>query len=440
MGYEPAGCAQPFRFLCMNRLIHLIEPDERDRYRIAGQIGVYGYAVNAFASTAEASAASKMDPPAVVIMPLPGDDSADLEYILQIQEGRDSFLPFLFVVDSDTMAKRLNAVRLGGRGFFLRPLDMEDLVDSLDRLTDVRPPDPYRVLVAEPDPALAQDLAAVLESAGMAVRTVSAADHVLDAAAELRPELLLVDMYFPNVLGMELASLIRQDPRFGRVPIVFHAADNHARRQVAALRRGGDGFLQRPVAPGHLVLSVSSRIERFRAVDAITGKDSLTGLPNHTTMQAKLEKMIAAARHHQGRFALVIVDIDKFKKVNDTYGHAAGDRVIKSLGRLLRQRMDSSDFLGRHAGEEFAAVIRTTDPMTTARVFNEIRIDFSHIVHTQENREFFASISCGVAPFPRYASAGALVDAAERAVRVSKDKGGNRVVIYRPKEGTPNDA
>lgn len=424
----------------MNRLIYLIEPGESDRYRIAGQIGVYGYAVNAFPSAAEAAAAAKHDPPAVVIMPLPGEGSTDTEHILQIQEGRDSFLPFLFLSESDTMAKRLNAVRLGGRGFFLRPLDMEELVDALDKLTDVRPPDPYRVLVAEPDAALAAEFAAVLEGAGMAVRTVTEADQVLDAAGELRPELLLVDMYFPNVLGMELASLIRQDPRFGRVPIVFHAPDNHAKRQVAALRRGGDGFLQRPVTPGHLVLSVSSRIERFRAVDAITGKDSLTGLPNHTTMQAKLEKMIAAARHHHGRFSLVIIDIDRFKKVNDTYGHAAGDRVIKSLGRLLRQRLDSSDFLGKHAGEEFAAVIRTTDPMTTARVFNEIRIDFSHIVQTHEAREFFATVSCGVAPFPRYASSAALVEAAERAIRISKERGGNKVVIYRPREGRTHGA
>jgi CheY-like chemotaxis protein len=150
--------------------------------------------------------------------------------------------------------------------------------------------------------------------------------------------------------GFELATVIRQQEEFVGISIVFLSAESNIGRQLFALRLGGDDFLIKPIEPDHLVSVVTSRVERSRVLRSFMVRDSLTGLLNHTAIKEQLEIQLARTRRLNGKLSFAMLDIDHFKTVNDTYGHSVGDRVLKSLSRLLQQRLRETDIVGRAGG------------------------------------------------------------------------------------------
>jgi diguanylate cyclase (GGDEF)-like protein len=122
-----------------------------------------------------------------------------------------------------------------------------------------------------------------------------------------------------------------------------------------------------------------------------------------------------------------MIDLDHFKLVNDEFGHMIGDHVLKTLSRLLIERLRKTDVLGRYGGEEFGIVLFNTDLENTLRVMNEIRESFSRI-RFRKGKDFFVTFSCGVADFPRFSTAELLMEAADKALYGAKHVGRNQVV------------
>ena len=212
------------------------------------------------------------------------------------------------------------------------------------------------------------------------------------------------------------------------IPIVFLSAETDPIKQMAAMSRGGDDFLTKPIEPDHLIAAVTSRAQRSRVLRSLMVRDSLTGLLNHTATKEHLDIEMSRAQRNNTQLSFAMIDIDRFKSVNDTYGHAAGDRVIKSLARLLLQRLRKTDIVGRYGGEEFAAILVDTDGPTAMNVLNEIRAHFAQIRHQGEEKPFSVTFSCGLAASPPWIDADALADAADKALYEAKRSGRNQVV------------
>jgi diguanylate cyclase (GGDEF)-like protein len=263
----------------------------------------------------------------------------------------------------------------------------------------------------------------------MAVKVVNNPMKVMESLREFSPDLILMDIYMPECNGMELAGVVRQLEAFVSIPIVYLSAEKDMDKQLSAMSLGGDDFLTKPIKPEHLVSSVTSRIQRSRLLRSFMVRDSLTGLLNHTAIKDQLEREVGRAKREKMPLTYAMVDIDHFKQVNDTYGHPVGDRVIKSLSRLLKQRLRETDVVGRYGGEEFAVIMSNTDSHAAFKVMDELREAFSRLKHLVEGNEFSATFSCGIADVALFGDAIKLGDSADKALYEAKHAGRNRVVL-----------
>ena len=159
--------------------------------------------------------------------------------------------------------------------------------------------------------------------------------------------------------------------------------------------------------------------------------DGLTGLFNHRYFQERLSERIDEARRHPTRHSLVLVDIDHFKKVNDSYGHPIGDKVLKVMSRLLKENVRTIDLAARYGGEEFVLVLANTRLEGAKKLADRIRKQASKLKFDADGKTFKVTISMGVATFPDDArNKQALIEHSDQALYHAKENGRNRVVCY----------
>jgi diguanylate cyclase (GGDEF)-like protein len=156
-------------------------------------------------------------------------------------------------------------------------------------------------------------------------------------------------------------------------------------------------------------------------------RDSLTGLLNHTNYKERLRVELARARRTNRVLSVGLIDLDHFKNVNDSFGHPAGDRVIKNLSRLLKQRLRGADVIGRYGGEEFALALPDTPIEAAVVVLNNIRESFGAIEQRAGDTIFHCTFSAGLAQSPPVMDAESLIQAADEALYRSKHGGRNQV-------------
>lgn len=173
--------------------------------------------------------------------------------------------PCVFLSSHSDWDSRLAAVRANGAAYLTKPLDISKLVDQLDGLTQRKPPEPYRVLVMDDALELAQHYSLILRQAGMYAETLTEPANILQKLESFKPELILLDFYFPGITGLEIAQVLRQHPVYFALPIIFLSTETDRDIQLKTLQQG-DNFLEKPILNHHLVSAVKSRIERSRVL------------------------------------------------------------------------------------------------------------------------------------------------------------------------------
>jgi diguanylate cyclase (GGDEF)-like protein len=400
---------------------------------LASQLQHFGFAVIVFASAAALCAHIAKVPPAAVIIELdsgekiPNSAQNGAAEIAHIRALAGRAVPTIIVSSVGSFPARLNAVRAGADGYFPLPVDVVALSHRLDALTSRAIDLPYRILTIDDDEVGAEFYATILRGAGMEVKTLTDPTDMLRLLGEYRPELILMDVYMPDYSGIELAQIIRQDNTYLDVPIVFLSSEHDQAKQLAAIQSGADDFLVKPIEPAHLVSAISHRAKRYRALRGLIMRDSLTGLYNHSAIKEHLMRELARAQRARLPLSLALIDLDFFKRVNDTYGHMVGDQVLRALSRLLQQWMRRSDIVGRYGGEEFVVILPGTSAEDSIGVLDNVRDAFSKVRHHAEDKEFNVTFSVGVADLGVASDADALFKAADDALYRAKNGGRNKV-------------
>ena len=289
-----------------------------------------------------------------------------------------------------------------------------------------------RVLIVEDSRTAIAVITSSLEERDINTLAITDPGDLLEVLKSYQPDLILMDMNMPRFNGVEATRVLRQIARYKTIPIVYLSGDSEIRMQVEALRLGGDQFLIKPVNPVLLAAIVQNKIERFNETQRSSTVDGLTGLLNHAASKNQLNSILENIRLNKKGLitvSVIMIDIDHFKSVNDTYGHPAGDEVIRHMAWLLRGRLRSQDMIGRYGGEEFLIALPDVDSKEALIIIDRIREAFSKLPHLHDNGTLLASFSAGIATYNEGDTGHSLIGAADNALLEAKKQGRNRVEL-----------
>ncbi|MHA7878472.1 MAG: GGDEF domain-containing response regulator [Saccharospirillum sp.] len=396
---------------------------------LAEQLNFFGIPVQVISDREELQQAVLHRIPAAMIVNVRFDGDG-IAAVKAAQKALSKASPVLFQSETEPdIHERLAATRAQGLHFHVGQPDVGLLVKQLSALYTMRPENPYRVLVVDDSKAQSTYAERVLNQAGMITYAINDPLSILEALQQFQPDAILMDMYMPGCTGIELARVLRQQPRYDTLPILYLSAEQDVEKQLDALGQGGDDFLTKPVPRDVLITTVRNRCLRYRGLKQQMIRDSLTGLLDHINTLDALQREVSLAESSAQPLTFAMIDIDRFKAVNDTYGHAVGDSVIRSLALYLRQRFRISDHIGRYGGEEFAIILPNTRLDIAETLLREVATGFARIHHETGRQPINVTFSVGLAQWQPGQQSADISQAADRALYQAKDHGRNRVCV-----------
>jgi diguanylate cyclase (GGDEF)-like protein len=321
----------------------------------------------------------------IVDLVLPDGSGYDVvEALREMPKGSDTGA--IVISAHDAFVDKLRAIRVGADAFEGKPLDIEALVRRLRLLRDRKFRMPERILTVEDDPIQAVIVRRILQNAGYEVAVCDDPSRFDEMLTAFTPDLLLMDVGLPGgVSGFDLVRYVRQNDRFGTLPVIFVTSEDQPEAIIRGVRSGGDDHLVKPVDAGRLLSSVGSRLERARTMRSMTERDALTGLLTRAAFQSRASFLAEGT--------LILIDVDRFKDVNDTHGHAAGDRVLSALGTLLRRGLRQTDLAARLGGDELVLLVEHAGVEEAVQLATRLLDEFSSVDHGG----FQVTFSAGVA-------------------------------------------
>ena len=299
-----------------------------------------------------------------------------------------------------------------------------------------------RILVVDDHEDNIELLRARLEARGFEVESAADGLEALDRVRERAPDLILLDVMMPKLDGIEVARRIKADASLPFIPIIMQTALETTEDKVEGLDAGADDYITKPLDFAELHARVKSLLrikalqeELARANESLrrmSQTDGLTGVDNRRHIEERLTEMFDHAARLNEPLAVVMCDVDHFKSVNDTYGHQAGDAVLRQLAEVLRQTAREIDRVGRYGGEEFVVVLPGAGLDDAVAFAERVRRAVAEREFDYEGGTVRRTLSAGVAawPNPEMRHQEALVKAADEALYVAKERGRNRVVAY----------
>ena len=375
-------------------------------------------------------------------------------------------LPVIMVTALDQPSDRLRGLEAGADDFLTKPMDEVALiarVRSLARLKVVL--DELRTRAAAsanlgiPDPVLAamredagrSNILLIEDRASAATTIKSALDaqhtveiesdpqEALFKGAEGNYDLLIVSLGLQGHDGLRLCSQFRSLERTRQIPILIIAEPEDRVRILRGLDLGINDYLLRPIDRNELMARTRTQLRRKRYADRLRDNvqatiemavvDTLTGLSNRRFFDTNFPVLVEQAARKGRPLTLMMVDIDHFKKVNDTHGHDAGDQILKAFAARVRRVIRSSDLICRVGGEEFAVIMPETDLEIAAKVAERVRgvVERDLFTHAPERPAIRVTSSIGIAERGSANNPEALLRSADMALYESKGAGRNRV-------------
>jgi two-component system, cell cycle response regulator len=256
------------------------------------------------------------------------------------------------------------------------------------------------------------------------------------------PDLVLADLAMPRLGGMGLLEVLQSDPRTREVPVIFLSGQSDPRTVVDCFSHGAADFIAKPGRPDELrvrLVHAWTQARRVARLESLARTDALTGLHNFRAMQSKLDEEFARAARYAEPLAVLLVDLDNLKTLNDQFGHEAGNAALRAMGDVFREELREVDFAARYGGDEFVALLPHQTAAEATVVAERLRVRLASRPWPWPQP---LTLSVGIAAMEGSAHVqdpASLIAAADGALYRSKHKGRNRVEVAGASDGLGTD-
>ncbi len=292
------------------------------------------------------------------------------------------------------------------------------------------------VLVVDDEPVNIEVMAETLDIEFDVICAASGTE-ALSLAADAQPDLIFLDVIMPGVDGYEVCGRLKADPRTSAIPVIFVTALEGLEDEERGLRIGAIDYVTKPIRPPIVRARARNQVELKRARDqlaTLARVDGLTGLANRRAFDTALERECLRHLRQKAPMALLLADIDHFKRYNDAYGHVRGDHCLRRVAAVLREATNRpADLTARYGGEEFACVLPDTPAQGARAVAERLRHEVLRLAIPHAGSPAAAQVTVSIggvaARGARLADPAALVEGADRQLYLAKAHGRNRVLV-----------
>ncbi|BDU70239.1 diguanylate cyclase response regulator [Geothrix oryzae] len=301
-----------------------------------------------------------------------------------------------------------------------------------------------RILIVDDNTMIRSEIKAVLMKDGGFSHFMEAADGLtaFKTIMETPPDLVLCDLVMPGFDGLKFLGLKASRKELAQIPVIILTAEDDLDRKAEILERGASDYVTKPFHEKELLarVRIHTKLKLLQdelremnvQLEALSVTDVLTGLANRRRLMTRLEEEVQRARRYKTPLSVVMIDIDHFKQVNDSYGHAMGDEVLRNIGAMLKASLRTTDLAARYGGEELTLVLPHTDIPAALQVAENLRQKFSEMDHTLDGVTIRKTASMGLAARNgqgEMPDAEDLLKHADEALYRAKQGGRNRVEV-----------
>ncbi|WP_291270618.1 diguanylate cyclase [Geothrix sp.] len=301
-----------------------------------------------------------------------------------------------------------------------------------------------RILIVDDNTMIRSEIKAVLMKDGGFSHFMEAADGLtaFKTIMETPPDLVLCDLVMPGFDGLKFLGLKASRKELAQIPVIILTAEDDLDRKAEILERGASDYVTKPFHEKELLarVRIHTKLKLLQdelremnvQLEALSVTDVLTGLANRRRLMTRLEEEVQRARRYKTPLSVVMIDIDHFKQVNDSYGHAMGDEVLRNIGAMLKASLRTTDLAARYGGEELTLVLPHTDIPAALQVAENLRQKFSEMDHVLDGVTIRKTASMGLAARDgqgEMPDAEDLLKHADEALYRAKQGGRNRVEV-----------
>jgi diguanylate cyclase (GGDEF)-like protein len=307
-------------------------------------------------------------------------------------------------------------------------------------------PEDCLILIVDDVQLNMQFMAEILDQGGYEITCASSGITALERIEAIRPDLILLDLMMPEMDGLEVCEKLKSNPDFAELPIIFVTVSKNEEHLVKAFEMGAVDYITKPFNAQELLARVKTHLELkhsrqklkymlqeqqkiIKQLEELANTDSLTGLYNRRYFFYLAEQEINRAKRYQLPLSIIIIDIDKFKNINDNFGHNVGDDVLKITTKTIMSYLRSTDYCGRFGGEEFVILLPNTDQTGAKITAERIRQELAKMKMIAGGNSVSITASFGVASYsPGNDEIDTIIQQADQALYIAKRQGRNRVI------------
>lgn len=286
-----------------------------------------------------------------------------------------------------------------------------------------------KILLVEDDPLIVKMIQSILEQASYSVYVAGNGIQAIHLLEELVPHLIICDIMMPKMDGLKFRELIREDLDLQLVPFIFLTALNTEEDRLRGYKLDADDYITKPFEPFEFLARIQQKVSKYKLYHNQITYDALTQLYNRRFLMTQLAKELERVKRYKRFLSLIMIDIDTFKTINDSYGHLVGDAVLKEIARILSENIRDIDFAGRYGGEEFVIVMPEIEKDICIQISERLRRLIANAVLTE--MKITVSFSGGIASAPEDGlEVKTLLIKADKALYLAKKLGKNRILPY----------